>query len=78
MGEKRGRYKWWCLGNSKGNGSVRVLVKEESFEKVVEVRRWSDRVMTGSISILILGAHVFVGMPRKMEEKSLRKSRFFF
>ena len=39
----------WCLavvlsGNSDGMGAVGVLVKEELCEKVVEVRRRSDRV----------------------------------
>ena len=40
------RYKLWWSGNSDGTGGVGVLVKEELCEKVVEVRRKSDRVMT--------------------------------
>ena len=46
LGMKGRRYKlWWC-GNSDGTGCVAVLVKEELCEKVVEVRRRSQRVMT--------------------------------
>ena len=40
------RYKLWWSGNSDGTGGVGVLVKEELCEKVVEVRRKSDRAMT--------------------------------
>ena len=36
---------WWS-GNSDGMAGVGVLVKEDLCEKVVEVRRRSDRVMT--------------------------------
>ena len=46
MGMKGRRYILWWSGNSDGMGDVRVLVKEELCEKVVEVRRKSDRVMT--------------------------------
>ena len=38
--------KLWWSGNSEGTGGVGILVKEELCEKVVEVRRKSDRVMT--------------------------------
>ena len=40
------RYKLWWPGNSDGMGGVGVLMKEELSEKVVEVRRKSDKVMT--------------------------------
>ena len=46
LGVKGKRYKLWWSGNSDGRGGVRVLVKEELCEKVVEVRRRSDRVKT--------------------------------
>ena len=46
MGVKGRRYKLWWSGNSDGTRSVGVLVKEELCEKVVEVQRKSDRVMT--------------------------------
>ena len=38
--------KLWWSGNSNGTGGVGVLVKEELCEKLVEVRRKSNRVMT--------------------------------
>ena len=44
-GAKGRRYKLWWSGNINGTGGVGVLVKEELCEKVVEVRRKSDRVM---------------------------------
>ena len=45
IGVKGRRYKLWWSGDSDTRG-VGVLVKEELCEKVVEVRRRSDRVMT--------------------------------
>ena len=46
LGMKRRRYKLWWSGKGDGVGGVGVMVKEELCEKVVEVRRVSDRVMT--------------------------------
>ena len=40
------RYKLWWSGNSDCTGGVGVLVKEEMCEKVMEMRRKIDRVMT--------------------------------
>ena len=40
------RYKLWWSGKGNGVGGVGVIVKEELCEKVVEVRRLRDRVMT--------------------------------
>ncbi|XP_068738387.1 uncharacterized protein [Montipora capricornis] len=51
IGVKGRRYKLWWSGNSDGTGGVRVLVKEEMCEKVVEVRRKSDRVMTVEMAL---------------------------
>ena len=45
VGIKGRRYKLWWSGNNDGIGGVEILVKEELCEKVVEVRRTSDRVM---------------------------------
>ena len=36
------RYKLWCSGKGDGVGGMGVMVKEELFEKVVEVRRVTD------------------------------------
>ena len=46
VGVKNRRYKLWWSGNEIGLGGVGILVKEEICEKVVEIRRRSDRVMT--------------------------------
>ena len=40
------RHKLWWSGKGDGVGGVGVMMKEELCEKVVEVRRVSDRVMT--------------------------------
>ena len=45
MEVKGRRYKFWWSGNNEGTGGVGIMVKEELCEKVVEVRRKSDRVM---------------------------------
>ena len=39
---------WWS-GNFEGYGGVGVLVKEELYDEVVEVRRVNDRVMSLAI-----------------------------
>ena len=39
-------YKLWGFGIGDGVGGVEVMVKEELCEKVVEVRRVCDRLMT--------------------------------
>ena len=39
---------WWS-GNQEGCGGVGVLVKEELYDKVVEIRRVKDRVMSLAI-----------------------------
>ena len=46
IGAKGRKYKLLWSRNSDGTGGVGVLVKEKLFEKVVQVRRKSDRVMT--------------------------------
>ena len=45
MGVKGRRYKLWWTWNTDGMRGVGVLVKEELYEKVVEVRVKSGRVM---------------------------------
>ena len=40
------RYKLWLTGKEDGVGGVGKIVKEELSEKVAEVKRVSDRVMT--------------------------------
>ena len=51
MGVKGRRYKLWWSGNSDDTGGVGVLVKEELCEKVVEVQRKSNRMMTVVIAL---------------------------
>ena len=46
LGVKGRRYKLWWSGKGDGVGGVGVMVKTGLCEKVVEVRRVSDRVMT--------------------------------
>ena len=43
------RYKLWWSGNQEGYGGVGVLIKEELCDKVVEVRRVDDTVMSLAI-----------------------------
>ena len=46
LGMKGRRYKLWWSGKRDGVGVVGVMVNEKLFEKVVEVIRLSDEVMT--------------------------------
>ena len=39
-------YKQWWSGNSLGTGGLGILVREKLSEKVVELQRRSDQVMT--------------------------------
>ena len=43
------RYELWWSGNQEGYGGEGLLVKEELFHNVVEVRRVNDRVMSLAI-----------------------------
>ena len=47
---KRRRYRLWWSEKGDGFGCVGVMVKEVLCEKVVDVRRVSDRVMTVVVS----------------------------
>ena len=49
LGLKGRRYDLWWSGKGDGVGGVGVMVKEELCEKVVEVRRVSDRLMTVAV-----------------------------
>ena len=46
------KYELWWSGNHEGYGGVGVLTKEELFDKVVEVRRVNDRVMSLAIVLV--------------------------
>ena len=46
LGVKGTRYKLWWSGKGDRVGGVGVMLKEEMCEKLVEVRRISDRVVT--------------------------------
>ena len=46
LGMNGRRYKLWWSVKIAGAGGVGVIVKEDLCDKVVEVRRISDRVMT--------------------------------
>ena len=43
---KVGGINWWWSGDQEGHGGVGVLVKEELYDTVVEVRRVNDRVVS--------------------------------
>ena len=43
------KYKLWWSGNQEGHDGVGVLVKEELYDKLVEVRRVDDRAMSLAI-----------------------------
>ena len=40
------KYKLWWSGNQEGCGGVEVLIKGELYDKVIDVRRVDDRVMS--------------------------------
>ena len=46
LGIKETIYMLWLSGKEDGVGGVRLMVKEELYEWLLEVRRSSDRVMT--------------------------------
>ena len=45
VGVGNSRYKFFWKGNREGLGGVGLMVAEKRVEDVVEVKRWSDRVM---------------------------------
>ena len=44
-GEEVGRYKFFWMGREEGYHGVGGLVAEEWIEKVLDVKRWSERIM---------------------------------
>ena len=48
---KVGGINWWWSGNQEGYGGVGVLVEGELYDKVVEVRRVNDRMMSLAIVV---------------------------
>ena len=76
MGAKGRRYKFWWSGNSDGMGGLAVLVKEELCEKVVEVQRKSDRVMTVVMTLEEEVVRCVYGLHRG--RTSTEKERFYF
>ena len=77
MGVKGRRYKLWWSGNCKGIGGVGVLVKEELCEKVVEVRRKSDRVMAIVLVFEEEVVRVICGYGPQSGRTSAEKERFY-
>ena len=62
----------WLSGNHEGYGGVGVLVKEELYDKVFEVRRVNGRVMSLAIVFEDMVRVVFTYAPQNgkwMEEK---------
>ena len=77
MGTSGRRYKLWWSGNDAGFGGVGILVKEQIFGNVVEVRRKSDRVMA---IVLTLGREVMrviYAYGRQSERPDAEKVRFY-
>ena len=52
------RYKLLWSGLQEGYGGVGVLVKEELYDKVVEVRRVNDRVMSLALVLVVVVVRV--------------------
>jgi exonuclease III len=45
FGSNEQKYKFWYSGNKDGTNGVGILMKQELAEKVIEVERYSDRMM---------------------------------
>ena len=73
----RRRYKLWWSGNRSGIRGVGILVKEELCEKVVDVRRKSDRVM---VVVLAFGKQVIrvISAYGLQAERPLQKNHSFY
>ena len=77
IGVEGRRYKLWWSGNCDGFGGVGVLVKEELCEKVVEVRRKSDRVMSMVIVFKEEVMRVICGYAPQSGRTSTEKECFY-
>ena len=70
------RYKLWWSGNQEGYGEVGVLVKEELYKKVNEVRRVDDRVM--SLAIFFEEVLRVVCAHASQSGRSMKEKYYFF
>ena len=77
VGVKGRRYKLWWSGKSDGTGGVGVLVKEELCEKVVEVRRKSDRAMTVVMALEEEVVRIICVYGPQSGRKGAAKERFY-
>ena len=68
---------WW-LGNREGCGGVGVLVEEELYDKVVEVRRVNDRVMSLAIVLEEEGVVRVEWAYSPQGGKSMEEKDFFY
>ena len=77
LGMRSRRYKLWRFGNSDGTGGVGVLVKEELCEKVVEVRRRSDRVKFRECGKLLNSKRFSLKLKRMVYWSCLRSAMLY-
>ena len=59
FGSNEEKYKFWYSGNSFGTNGVGLLVKQELVERVLEVERYSDRLMKIRMVLGKAVCHVF-------------------
>ena len=76
IGIKGRRSKLWWSENNHGTGRVGILGKEELCEKVVEVRRKSDRVMAMMLVFEEEVIRVICAYATRLEDQSARKINF--
>ena len=76
IGVQGRRYKLWWSGNYEGHGGVGVLVKEELYDKVVEVRKVNYRVMSLAI-VLEDEVEIVVLAYAPQGSKSMKEIEFF-
>ena len=77
VGVKGRRYKLWWSGNDVGTGGVGMMVKEELCEKVIEVRRRSDRVMAVLLTLEEVMMRVVCGYGPQSGRPGIEKEQFY-
>ena len=77
FGSNEEKYKFWYKGNAEGTNGVGLLVKQDLAERVLEVERFSDRVMKIKILLGKVVCHVFSAYAPQAGRTAQEKDEFW-
>ena len=77
LGDGEQKYKFWFKDNSEGTNGVGILVKHELAENIIEVSRYSDRLMSIKAVLGDSAWHVFSLYAPQIGRPAVEKQEFW-